>query len=380
MIAPLRKNTIVFAGGGTGGHIFPAVAVARAIPSVDSLFLVPTDRGDAERLKGEFRCVPFDSPRFDRGRLLYPARLAGAIWRARGILRQENAKAVVGLGSYASIPACVAARSLGLPVYLMAFDAVPGRATRMLAPLARGIGLGSELARTRFPLRAPVRVTGTPLRDELCQYRDEAARADAITPSYFGLRDGTPTLLVFGGSQGARELNRRVREGIAACAGLDFQVLHVTGPDEVDATWDAYRGMKRRASVHGFLVDMGAAYAVADLILCRGGASSVAECLALGKPAVFVPYPWHRDDHQAQNAQAAERSGAAILVREDELDPARVRAVLERYLVNGAERERMADLADGMGRPQAARTMAAHLLETFGDAVAEPQWSAELGG
>jgi len=378
VIAPLRKNVIVFAGGGTGGHIYPAVAVARAMPSVDSLFLVPSDRGDAERLRGEFRCVASDSPRFDRGRLLYPVRLARAVWKARGILQRENAKAVVGLGSYASVPACLAARSLGLPVYLMAFDAVPGRATRMLAPLARGIGLGSELARSRFPLKAPVRVTGTPLRDDL--HKPDALNAEQRSPEWFGLRHDTPTLLVFGGSQGARGLNRRVREGIAACGDLDFQVLHITGPDEVDETWDAYRGMRRRASVHGHLADMGAAYAVADLILCRGGASSVAECLALGKPAVFVPYPWHRDDHQAQNAQAAARSGAAVLVREEELDAARMREVLTRYLVSGTERERMAELAQGMGRPQAARSMAAHLLETFGDAVAEPQWSAELGG
>jgi len=377
MIAPLRRSVVVFAGGGSGGHLYPAVAVARAMPSVQPLFLVPSDRGDEERLDGEYRSVAFDSPRIDRGRVLYPARLASAVWRARRILRNEEAKAVVGLGSYASVPACLAARSLGLPVYLMAFDAVPGRATRLLTPLAQGIGLGSELARSRFPLSAPCRVTGTPLREELRQEADAEA---------FGLQRDVPTLLVFGGSQGARELNRCVVSGIAASSALQFQVLHVSGPEDLSTVRDAYERMSRRAEVRPFLgevsgpTSMGAAYALADLVICRGGASSVAECLALGKPAVFVPYPWHRDGHQARNAQAAARSGAAVVVEQENLDVACVGGLLRRYLIAPAERQRMADLAAAMGRPAAARSMAAHLLETFGDALAEPQVTMELGG
>jgi len=377
MIAPLRRNVVVFAGGGTGGHLYPAIAVARAMPSVQPLFLVPSDRGDEERLDGEFRSVAIESPRIDRGRVLYPARLARAVWRARSVLRDEEAKAVVGLGSYSSVPACLAARSLGLPVYLMAFDAVPGRATRLLTPIAKGIGLGSELARARFPLNAPCRVTGTPLREELRQEPDAAA---------FGLNPETPTLLVFGGSQGARDLNRRVISGIAASSELDFQVLHISGAEEQQLVSDAYETMGRRAVVKPFLgtatgpASMGAAYALADLVVCRGGASSVAECLALGKPAVFVPYPWHRDGHQARNAQAAARSGAAVVVEQDDLDVACVRGILQRYLVQPSERQRMADLAAAMGRPAAARSMAAHLIETLGDALAEPQVTVELGG
>lgn len=377
MIAPLRRNVVVFAGGGSGGHLYPAVAVARAMPSVQPLFMVPSDRGDEQRLDGEFRSLAFDSPRIDRGRVLYPARLARATWRARRILRNEEAKAVVGLGSYSSVPACLAARSLGLPVYLMAFDAVPGRATRFLSPLAQGIGLGSELARARFPLDAPCRVTGTPLREDLRQEPDAAA---------FGLAADKPTLLVFGGSQGARDLNRRVLSGIAASSELDFQVLHISGPQDFELVRDAYERTGRRAVVKSFLgeatgpTSMGAAYALADLVMCRGGASSVAECLALGKPAVFVPYPWHRDGHQARNAQAAARSGAAVVVEQENLDVPCVVDLLQRYLVQPSERQRMADLAAAMGRPAAARSMAAHLIETLGDALAEPQVTVELGG
>lgn len=373
MIAPLRRRTVVFAGGGTGGHLFPAVAVARALPSVEPLFLVPDDRGDVERLGGEFRSVEFRSPRLDRSRALYAPRLCSAVWRARKLLRKEKACAVVGLGSYSSVPACIAARTLGLPVYLMAFDAVPGKATRLLAPMAHGIGVGSELAVGRLPNAGRCKVTGTPLRADLAR----SARRGA-----FDLDPALPTLLVFGGSQGARTLNRRVIAGLAACPHLDFQVLHATGVEDETSVREAYQRMNRPASVHAFLKDMGAAYAAADLVLCRGGASSVAECLALGKPAVFVPYPWHRDRQQEQNARAAASAGAARIVNEDHLEPTRFRALIEELLLSDESRKAMALRSERMGRPQAhaARRMAAHLAECIGEALQEPVWTEELGG
>jgi len=191
-----------------------------------------------------------------------------------------------------------------------------------------------------------------------------------------------PTLLVFGGSQGARTLNRRVTEGLAACPHLDFQVLHVTGVDDEESVREAYQRMNRRASIRTFVKDMGAAYAVADLVLCRGGASSVAECLALGKPAIFVPYPWHNDRQQEVNARAAASAGAARIVNEEQLDPARFRALIEELLLSKTQREEMALRSRRMGRPQAhaARRMAAHLAECLGEALQEPSWTEELGG
>jgi len=371
MIAPLRRQVVVFAGGGTGGHLYPAVAVARSLPSVEPLFVVPPDRGDEARLQGEFRSIAFASPRLDKGRALYPMRLGPAIWRARRLLRREEARAVVGLGSYSSVPVCIAARTLGLPVYLMAFDAVPGKATRLLAPMARGIGLGTPAARARFSPRAPCRVTGTPMREELLR---------PASPEAYGLERGMPTLLVFGGSQGAHTLNRRVVEGVAACPDLAFQVLHVTGAADEASVRDAYDRMGRRASVHAFIGDMGAAYAVADLTICRGGASSVAECLALGKAAVFVPYPWHKDAHQSENARAAAEAGAAELVAEADLDARRVRALLENLLLVRDHRRSMASRASMLARPRAAQSMAAHLVESIGDALSQKHWLGELGG
>lgn len=370
MIAPLHRKRIVFAGGGTGGHLFPAVALARALPSLEPVFLVPHDRGDESRLKGEFACVPLESPRFDVRPWLYPAKLALAVRRARRVLKRLNATAVVGLGGYASVPTGLAARTLGLPLYLMECNAVPGRATRFLSRFAAGIGLGTEHA-VRHLSRTTCRVTGTPLREEL---RKPASAAD------FGLTPGVPTLLVVGGSQGAMGLNERVVAGLAHCQDMEFQVLHCAGSRDEARTREAYRELSMQARVVDFLPDMGRAYAVADLVLSRAGASTVAECLTLGLPAVFVPYPWHRDKQQLLNAQDAARAGAARILEEARLDPAAVRGIVRDLLLDEGARERMAATARALGKPAADKTMAAHLIESLGEALAHAQPVTEFGG
>jgi undecaprenyldiphospho-muramoylpentapeptide beta-N-acetylglucosaminyltransferase len=370
LIAPLKRPVVVFAGGGTGGHLYPGVAVARSLPAHEPVFLVPPDRGDVERLKGEFRVEVLRAPRPDRSRLLYPARLAAAVARARARLSDLGASAVVGLGGYASVPAAIAGRSLGLPLYLMECNAVAGRATRLLARLAAGVGLGSERARDGLPPRVASRVTGTPLRGEL---HARSERPD------FGLAPDLPTLLVLGGSQGALSLNTRVLEALPACAGLPFQVLHCAGAADAARVAAAYEGVGVRGQVVAYLPEIGRAYAVADLVLARAGASTVAECVAVGRPAVFVPYPLHRDRQQAWNALDAVRAGAARLVEETDLTPEAFRALVESILLDAQERARMAEAARRVARPDAARAMAAHVLETFGVALGEGSWHAELG-
>jgi len=370
----LQKKRIVFAGGGTGGHLYPALALARALPLIEPVFVVPPDRGDEERIDGEFPCETLHSPRADRARLLYPARLGLAVARARRQLKSIDAKAVVGLGGYASIPAALAARTLGVPLYLIECNAIPGRATQFLARYATGIGLGSASARDRLVRRQGCRVTGTPLRDELRRPSDLTG---------FGLQPGRPTLLVMGGSQGALGLNERVLEGLAGCQDLEFQVLHCAGEADQARVRRAYDELDIPATVLGFLPDIGRAYAVADLVLSRAGASTVAECLALGRPAVFVPYPWHKDRQQALNAKDAARCGAARVVEEAELDTMALRRIVESLLLDETARSRMAAAAREIGRPAATRCMAAHLVERLGDAVAPLQpvhGIVEVGG
>jgi UDP-N-acetylglucosamine--N-acetylmuramyl-(pentapeptide) pyrophosphoryl-undecaprenol N-acetylglucosamine transferase len=371
LIAPLQRKRVVFAGGGTGGHLYPGLAVARALPGHEPLFLIPPDRGDLERIGGEFQALVLRAPRPDRSRLLYPVRLAAAVARSRGILQDVRAAAVVGLGGYASVPAALAARTLGLPLYLIQCDAVPGRATRLLARLAHGVGLGSERARAALPPRLSCRVTGTPLRSEAQAKGD---RAD------FGLDPLLPTLLVLGGSQGAEGLNTRVLEGLRACGDDAFQVLHCAGARDAARVEEAYRDLPVRARVVDFLPAIGRAYDIADLVLARSGASTVAECAARGLPAVYVPYPFHRDRQQAWNALDSVRAGAARLVEEADLDASAFRTSVLDLLRDPAERKTMSLCARAVARPDAALDMAAHVIETFGPAIGEPCWHAELGG
>lgn len=371
MIAPIRRRVLVFAGGGTGGHIFPALALARALPSFECLFLVPRDRGDDGRIRGEFRCIPMDLPRVDRRSLLYPARLVRAVAVSRRVLRETRAAGVVGLGGYACVPASLAARTLRLPLYLMECNAVPGKATRLLSRIATAVGLGTEAAADSLPRAVRHRVTGTPLREEL------RVRA---RPEEFGLESGLPTLLVLGGSQGAQSLNTLVLKALSACAGMPFQVLHCAGEGDCGRVAEAYASLPIRSSVIDFLPDIGRAYAVADLVLGRGGASTVAECLALARPAVFVPYPWHRDRQQERNAREAALAGAARVVEEASLTPAAFRDLVFELLLSGEARRRMAEAAARIARPGAAAAMAAHLLESFGEAAAEDRCVVEIGG
>jgi len=370
LIAPLKRPVIAFAGGGTGGHLYPGLAVARALHGHEPVFLIPPDRGDAERIGGEFRTAILRAPRPDRSRLLYPVRLGAAVARARGLLADLGASAVVGLGGYASVPAALAGRTLGLPLYLVQCDAVAGRATRLLARFAQGVGLGSARARDALPARLSCRVTGTPLR------RETRARGDR---KEFGLDPALPTLLVLGGSQGAQGLNTRVIEGLAACPRADFQVLHCAGSRDAARVAAAYAELNVRGRVVDFVAEIGRAYGVADLVLARAGASTVAECAALGLPAVFVPYPFHRDRQQAWNALDSVRAGAARVVEEDDLTPEAFRAIVDGILLDQGERRVMSIAATCVARPDAAGDMAAHLIETFGVALGEARWHAALG-
>jgi UDP-N-acetylglucosamine--N-acetylmuramyl-(pentapeptide) pyrophosphoryl-undecaprenol N-acetylglucosamine transferase len=171
-----------------------------------------------------------------------------------------------------------------------------------------------------------------------------------------------------------------VLEGLRDCAGRDFQVLHCAGARDAARVRVAYAGLGVRAEVVDFLPEIGRAYAAADLVLARAGASTVAECSALGLPAVYVPYPFHRDRQQAWNALDAVRAGAARVVEERDLGPAAFRAIVDGILLDEAERRAMSRAAASIARPDAARDMAAHLIETFGPALSEERWHAELGG
>jgi UDP-N-acetylglucosamine--N-acetylmuramyl-(pentapeptide) pyrophosphoryl-undecaprenol N-acetylglucosamine transferase len=303
---------VVFAGGGTGGHLFPGIALAqhlrRETPESRTLFLC-TDRAfDARELSAyEMEFEPIAAPRL-RPILSLPIAMLRAIGHARARMRSFDPELVVGLGGYGSFPTLAAAALEGVPYVLLEQNVVPGRANLLAARGARRIYSQWAEARRRFAgLGGRFVHAGSPLRSGLERLpRGEARRR-------LGLEPDAPVVGVIGGSQGAESLNRLAVRELSAVPGA--RILHLAGPwaERVRA---AYREAGREARVEEFRRDMGTFYSACDLVISRAGALAIAELAALGCASVLVPYPHAASDHQTANARVLERAGAAATVDE----------------------------------------------------------------
>jgi UDP-N-acetylglucosamine--N-acetylmuramyl-(pentapeptide) pyrophosphoryl-undecaprenol N-acetylglucosamine transferase len=309
-----------------------------------------------------FRLVTLRVSGLDVGSVTSVARfgveLPRAVASARRIIRDFRADVVVGGAGYVSVPVVLAATSLGLPVALLEQNALPGRATRMLA--RRGRLVAASFAQTAAHLRhARVVDTGNPVRVEVLRTPPRA------------LGEQLEHLLVMGGSQGARRINRAVAAAIEALlqAHPRLRVTHQTGVLDIDEMRAAAAalppGLTSRWSVAPFIDDVGAALAAADLVLMRAGGSSLAECAAIGRPMLLVPYP-HAGDHQRWNAAPFVTGGAARLIADADCDGERVRAEVTALVEHPQEWLRMAAASRAMGRPDAAAHVVALLRELAG--------------
>jgi UDP-N-acetylglucosamine--N-acetylmuramyl-(pentapeptide) pyrophosphoryl-undecaprenol N-acetylglucosamine transferase len=361
------SNHYVFAGGGTGGHLYPGIAVAHALRArepdaaitfmttsrpLDRDLLAPTDFNQQPQNVQPFTMHPLHLPRF----LLAWQRSVSA---AKRWLRANRPRAVLGLGGYAAGPPVVAAAALGIRIALLNPDAVPGRANRHLARRADLVVLQWDVSRDLFPPAVSCRTLGCPIRAAFAQPDPAAGRRQ------FGLAAGRPVLLVTGASQGAHTVNQAVLRVWPTFhhAHPDWQLLHLTGPAAEAQVQAAYAQAGAPAQVLSFTHDMPLALATADLVVSRAGASTLAELTALGKPSILLPYPYHKDRHQHANAQVLVDQGAALLL-EDRLDADRneppLRAALDR-LADAQTRGAMAQAAASLGRPAAATDVAAWL-------------------
>jgi UDP-N-acetylglucosamine--N-acetylmuramyl-(pentapeptide) pyrophosphoryl-undecaprenol N-acetylglucosamine transferase len=349
---------IAFAGGGTGGHLFPGLSLAEELhrrdPAGHMLFLC-TDRDRAYTGLVEPWLDVAVLPGSHRGAL--PRRLAGLVPAARGALRQFlrfRPDLVVGLGGYGSLAPVLCARVLGIPTLLLEQNVVPGRANRLLARLADEVACQWEESSGYFARRGRVSITGNPIRTRIRR----AGKAESAAA--LGLEVSTPTLLVMGGSQGARPLNHRMVDALPhfAEAGRPIQFVHLAGRADCEQVAAAYAEHGLRAAVRGFLDDMSLAYGACDLALSRAGGTSIAELTALGLPALLVPLPHAADDHQRLNAQVLEYRGAALVLEQDELTaPGLARQVLS-LLDDPARLAHMAARSLAVGVPRAASVVA----------------------
>ncbi len=364
-----RQLRVLFAGGGSGGHLMPAVAAARELrglfPTSRIVFLVAAGRTEEfclPALKG-YETLPVARVPWTRAaeKALLPARAARAACETADAVRALRPQVVVGLGGSHCIAPVLTARALGARVALLESNALAGRAVRLLAPVADRVLL--QWGRAAHRLRARrVAVTGNPVRQELF----ELDRLVALRR--LGLSPRRRTLLVTGGSQGAQALNAALRQALPAAleACPDLQVLHLSGADNLPAAlqWAAQRGLASYRAI-GFLRRMQDAYAAADFVLCRAGGSTLAELTALGLPALLVPLPG-AGAHQAANATVLAEAGAAVSMRQRDLRPERLARAIVLLATNDALRARMAANAARLGRPDAARRVAEELAELAG--------------
>lgn len=371
---------VILAGGGTGGHLFPGIAVyeelKRREPELETLF-VGTSRGL------ETRVVPQLNERLEclqvmplKGRS--PQELMKSLWalpqaglEARRILRRFRPSLVLGMGGYAAGPLVATAAMMGIPTALLEQNAHVGLTNRMLARFIDRAYLSFEETALVFAAHK-VRVVGNPVRRSFVNM-GHMARVD---PAAFEMR--ARRVLVIGGSQGARVLNQLVPEALAQAglASLGVEVVHQTGQAMCEVVRARYEELGIRATVTPFIEDMARAYASAALVIGRAGATSLAEICAVGRPSILVPFPSAADDHQWHNARALEARGAALAFREQGLDVDTLAKAVARLLADDAERRRMADAARALGRPDAAAAIVDDLCAWLGCSSSEGERDA----
>ena len=347
---------LLIAGGGTGGHLYPGVAVAMEARKEDiEVLFIGTEKGiEARVLQREgFNLRTIKAGRLkgmgmaEKVRTL--AGIPGGIFQAAGIIREFGPQAVIGVGGYASFPAVAAARLAGIPVVIQEQNAYPGLTNRILGKIADAVAIGFEEAKSFFPKGRSV-FTGNPIRGGMLAV-DKGAALEA-----WGLKPGMFTVLVFGGSGGAHRINKGMTDAIATLGGLEenIQFIHQTGGNDLQMVEDAYAGSGFTARVSPFIYDMAGAYACADLVVCRSGALTLAELTALGKPSLLVPYPHAANNHQEANARALEKSGAAKVIVDSEATGERLAAEIKVLMDDRDTLAVMSGMCRALGKPGAA--------------------------
>lgn len=351
---------IAVMAGGTGGHVFPALAVAEVLRARGAeVFWLGTRAGMETRLVPA-RGVPMEwlSISGVRGKgaaakLLAPWHLAGAMGEAAAILKRRDPAVVLGMGGFVAGPGGLMARAQGRPLVIQEQNSIPGMTNRVLARIATRV---FEAFPGSFPPARRAVASGNPVRAEITALPVPAARLAG--------RTGPARLLIVGGSLGAQALNEQVP---AALALLPVEarplVRHQAGERTLDVARAAYAAAGVEAEVTAFIEDMAAAYAWADLVVCRAGALTVSELAAAGLPAILVPYPHAVDDHQVSNGRYLSDAGAARLIIQRDLTPALLAAQLRELLGDAGLRLRMADLARGLAHTDAAERIADTCLE-----------------
>jgi UDP-N-acetylglucosamine--N-acetylmuramyl-(pentapeptide) pyrophosphoryl-undecaprenol N-acetylglucosamine transferase len=357
---------ILMTGGGTGGHLYPALAVAEALKNMQKemeILFIGSTRGieSAEVPEAGFAFQGLSTTGFPRRVGLRTITAAWsfvrAILAARKILREFRPQVVFSTGGYASAPVVVAARLEKIPVVLHEQNSIPGVTNRIASRLAAEVHLAFASARQFFPKRGHLRLSGNPLREQVLS----GSRTRALR--LFRLDEQRKTVLVFGGSQGAHSINEAILDALSSFQGRDdIQFLIQSGMNDYETMLARCRDLSVKTWVRRFIANMGDAYALADVVVCRAGAMTLSELAACGLPSILIPYPHAAANHQWLNAEQMRDAGAARVVSDAEMDGSVLARAIQEILANPRKLREMSVNALRMARPDATEKIARALL------------------
>ena len=357
-----QSRRFVIACGGTGGHLFPGIAVAQCLEKEGHQVTLLISQKQIDALASQnypnlsFLPLPaIAMPKLCSPKMLsFGWHLIKTLRYAKKLLLELRPHAVLGMGGFTSFPPIYAAKKLGIATYIHESNAFPGKANRLTSRWCKATLLGVKEAAAYLP--GKTHVTGTPLRLEL-----EKAEEKAAAKAHFGLDPEKKTILVMGGSQGAKNMNSMVLEAAKSC-GDSLQFLLITGPSDF-ARLSALASDCPHVHLLSFCSEMGKAYAASDFMISRSGASSLCEIAHFGLPSLLIPFPFAADDHQAMNAQVYTAGGAGLFQRQETLSANKIAEIIQKTLADEALLAHMREAALAAATPQAAQNITQVLLE-----------------
>lgn len=352
----MRNKTILIMAGGTGGHVYPALATAQMLAEQNETIAWMGSKGGMEEGVVRNAGIPFYgiSVQGIRGKgklalLLAPLRILQAMWQAMLVMREVKPDCVLGMGGFASGPGGLVARLMGKPLIIHEQNAVAGMTNRLLSRIASTV---VEAFPNSFPNQVSAKLTGNPLRKDVCEL--------FYQPKSIGEKKSPLHLLVLGGSLGALKLNECVPMAISRLAESERpEIWHQSGKRHFDITERAYASASVEARVSPYIEDMAEAYRWADFVICRAGALTIAELCASGLGAILVPYPYAVDDHQTLNARWMEAAGAAWLLPQDDMTPETLAEMLRPLLTKKKRIAILSEAAHKVAQPEATEKVAA---------------------
>jgi len=358
---------VILSGGGTGGHIFPAVAIANAIKSAvpDASIMFVGAKGRMEMEKVPAAGYPIKGlwisglqRRLTVDNLMFPFKVISSLYHARKIIKSFKPDVVVGTGGYASGPTLQMATWLGIPTLIQEQNSFPGITNKMLASKTDLICVAYPGMEKFFPA-SKIRITGNPVRNDI----EFNTNTKSAALNHFNLQADKITLLIVGGSLGARTINQSINDGLSRIAGANIQLIWQTGKHF------AVQALKAVAQYQGkgiitmpFIKEMDIAYAAADIIVSRAGAIAISELCILGKPSILVPSPNVAEDHQTKNALALSTKGAALLVKDSEAAENLITKIIS-LATDSTEQKKLSQNISGMAMHNSAGLIAAHIID-----------------